>query len=125
MKSARYLALLFLLTCAPACAYEVEIGSTLVCDTQKQVERFVQIFDQNLEAAISIVNTEENNPTACAMVDIAYVQGRQLGIARSTSHTFQIIPIVVVATNTPSGYRLVEPVPVPFLMLVEIRELAV
>lgn len=53
MKIARYLALLFLLNCVPARAYEVEIGSVLVCDTQKQVERFVQIFDQNLEAAIS------------------------------------------------------------------------
>jgi hypothetical protein len=123
MKIARYLALLFLLNCVPAHAYEVEIGSVLVCDTQKQVERFVQIFDQNLEAAISIVNTEENSPTACAMVDIAYVQGRQLGMARSTSHTFKIIPVVVVATNTPSGYRPVEPT--PSLMLVEIREFAV
>jgi len=123
MKIARYLALLFLLTCVPARAYEVEIGSVLVCDTQKQVERFVQIFDQNVEAAISIVNTEENNPTACAMVDIAYVQGRQLATARSTSHTFNIIPIVVVGTNTPSGYRPVDPA--PSLMLVEIREFAV
>lgn len=123
MKIARYLALLFLLTCVPARAYEVKIGSVLVCDTQKQVERFVQIFDQNVDAAIGIVNTEENNPTACAMVDIAYVQGRQLGMARSTSHTFKIIPIVVVGTNTPSGYRAVEPA--PSLMLVEIREFAV
>jgi hypothetical protein len=123
MKIARYLALLFSLNCVPARAYEVEIGSVLVCDTQKQVERFVQIFDQNLEAAISVVNTEENNPTACAMVDIAYVQGRQLGMARSASHTFKIIPVVVVATNTPSGYRPVEPT--PSLMLAEIREFAV
>lgn len=123
MKIFRYLTLLFLLTCVPARAYEVEIGSALVCDTQEQVERFVQIFNDNLEAAINIVNTEENNPTACAMVDIAYVQGRQLGTARSTSHTFNIIPIVVVGTNTPSGYQPVEPT--LSLMLVEISEFAV
>jgi hypothetical protein len=123
MKIAGYVALLFFLTSLPARAYEIETGSALVCDTQKQVERFVQLFERDLEAAITTVNSEENNPTACAMTDIVYVQGRQLGMARSAAHTFKIIPIMVIAENSPTGYRSVESV--PSLMLVEIRELAI
>jgi hypothetical protein len=123
MEVARYVALLFFLTCLPARAYEIEIGSALVCDTQKQVERFVQLFEHDLATAITTVNSEENNPTACAMTDIVYVQGRQLEMARSAAHTFKIIPIMVIGENSPTGYRSVEPV--SSLMLVEIRELAI
>jgi hypothetical protein len=123
MKVACYVALLFFLTFLPARAHEIEIGATLVCDTQQQVERFVQLFEQDLEAALTTVNSEENSPTACAMTDIVYVQGRQLGMARSAAHTFKIIPIMVIGENSPTGYRSVEPV--SSLRLVEIRELAI
>jgi hypothetical protein len=123
MKLAWYMALLFFLTSLPACAHETQIGAALVCDTQKQVERFVQLFETDLAAALTTVNSEENNPTACAITDIVYVQGRQLETARSVAHTFKIIPIIVFGENSPTGYRSVEPV--SSLMLVEIRELAI
>ena len=74
MKSAMWLATLFFLTCLPGHAYEVETGSITICDTQKQVERFVQLFDENPQVAMSAVNAEENNPNACAEVDVSYVQ---------------------------------------------------
>jgi hypothetical protein len=123
MKLAWYVALLFFLTFLPACAHETEVGAALVCDTQKQVERFVQLFETDLAAALTTVNSEENNPTACTMTDIVYVQGRQLGMARSAVHTFKVIPIIVIGENSPTGYRSVEPV--SSLMLIEIRELAI
>jgi hypothetical protein len=63
MKSAMCLTT-FLLMCTPAHAYELETGSITICDTQKQMERFVQLFDGNPQAAMSAVNTEENNPNA-------------------------------------------------------------
>jgi hypothetical protein len=123
MKLAWYVALLFFLTFLPACAHETQIGAALICDTQKQVERFVQLFETDLAAALTTVNSEENNPTACAITDIVYVQGRELEMARSAAHTFKIIPIIVIGENSPTGYRSVEPV--SSLMLVEIRELAI
>jgi hypothetical protein len=123
MKSILRIALLSLLTCLPAHAYEVETGAVMVCDTQQQVERFVQLFDGNAQVAIRAVNTEENNPNACAMVDVSYVQGPLLEMARSTSHAFQIIPIVVIGVHTPNGYRQVAPA--LFFTLVEVKELAV
>ena len=123
MKSAMWLATLFFLTCLPGHAYEVETGSITICDTQKQVERFVHLFDENPQVAMSAVNAEENNPNACAEVDVSYVPGPQLGMARSRSHAFQIVRIVVVGANTPGGYRPVKPA--IFFTLVQVKEFAV
>ena len=109
MKSALGLVLLGSLLGLPAQAQEIETGAIMLCDTQKQVERFAQLFEGDRQAALSAVNSEENDPTACAMADVAYVQGPQLGMARSRSHAFGIIPIVVVAVATPRGYRPVNP----------------
>jgi hypothetical protein len=44
-------------------------------------------------------------------------------MARSRSHAFQIVPIVVVGANTPGGYRPVNPA--LFFTLVEVKEFAV
>src|SRR5262245_59109572 len=63
----------------PARAHEVETGTVMVCDTQKQVERFVALFEGDAQAAISAVNAEEQDPTACAVLEVAYVSGPQVG----------------------------------------------
>ena len=107
MKFALRYALFSLLMCAPAHAYETETGSVIACDTQEQVERFVQLFDGNQQLAINAVNSEEHNPSACAVIDVAYVSGPALGVARNRSHAFEITPIVVVGTTTQHGYRQV------------------
>jgi hypothetical protein len=95
----------------------------MICDTQKQVERYVQIFDGNPRAAIRAVNTEENNPNACALVDVSYVQGPDVSMARSSSHAFRIVPIAVVGVSTSSGSTPVKPA--LFFTPVEIKELSV
>ena len=127
MKSALRLVLPlpFLLICLPAQAqaYDVETGPVMICDTQKQVERFAQLFDGDMQVAMSAINNEEHNPNACAMVDATYVEGPEIGVARSGSHTFRIVPIVVVAADTSAGYRAVEPA--LFFTPVQIVEYAV
>jgi len=123
MKPALIFAIQFLATCLPAHAYENENGAVMICDTQKQVERYVQIFDGNARAAISAINTEENDPNACTLTDISYVRGPEVGIARSSSHAFQIVPIVVVGVNTSNGFTLVKPA--LFFTPIQIKELAV
>jgi hypothetical protein len=95
----------------------------MICDTQKQVERFVELFDGNQQIAIRAVNTEENKPNACAIVDVSYVQGPKLDMARNRSHAFQVIPIVVVGINTANGYAPVKPA--LFFTPVEVKEFAV
>ena len=83
----------------------------------------MQLFDENPQVAISAVNTEENYPSALRRGRcFVYVQGSKLGMARSGSRAFQIVPVVVRA-NTPGGYRPVKPA--LFFTLVEVKEFAV
>ena len=123
MKPTLILAIQLLTTCLPAHAYESENGAVMICDTQKQVERYVQVFDGNARAAIRAVNNEENDPNACALTDISYVQGDEVGVARSSSYAFRIVPIVVVGVRTSNGFAPVRPA--LFFTPVQIRELAV
>src|SRR4051812_15403735 len=114
MKSA-LLALPLFLLCLPAHAdqpaqtYQVESGEVIVCDTQKQVERFAQLFDGDAQIALGAVNHEEHNPSACVTVDATYVTGAEIGTVRSGSRAFRIVPIMVLAADTTTGYRAIDP----------------
>jgi len=123
MKTALVLAVLLPLACLPAKAYEIRSGAVTICDTQGQVERYVQLFDGNAQLAIGAVNTEEHDPSACALVNVSYVQGPELGIIRSREHAFQVMPIVVVGVDTPTGYR--RAAPALFFTPVKVAEFAV
>jgi hypothetical protein len=123
MKSALRIALLSLAFGLPAQADEVERGTIMICDTQKQVERLGQLFEGKPQPALNTVNAEENNPTACGAVDAAYVQGKVLGTVRSKSHTFHVVPIIVVGVNTPGGFQPVNSA--VFFTLVRVVEYSV
>ena len=123
MKPALCAAALSLLMSVAAQAYEVETGPVVLCDTQKQAERFVQLFNDNQEAAIGAVNAEERNPSACAVIEVAYVEGDPLGVERTISHAFRITPVAVVAMKTPAGFKQVPPA--VFFTPVKVREYAV
>ena len=53
MKSALCIAILSLplSLCLPAHAYEVQTGAVMICETHKQAERFVELFDGNQSVA--------------------------------------------------------------------------
>lgn len=124
MKSMLTLALLSSLIGSPVQAYEVETGPVLVCDTRQQLERLVQLSDDEPEErALDAVNAEEHNPNACAVVNVTFVRGPQIGIARSQSQAFELYPVAVIGTATPSGYQSVEPT--VYFTLVNVKELAV
>lgn len=122
MKTALTIALLSLLATS-AHAYDVETGSIMLCDTPKQIERYIELFDGNQDAAIKAVNTEASNPTACAMTNVAYVQGEEVGIARSASDSYKVVQIAVVAVNAGPGYQYIKPS--VFYTLVKLKEQAV
>ena len=119
MKSALCLAVLSFLLCARAEAQEdseavsphVEIAQALVCDTQKQVERFVANYNGNQEAAIQAVNREEGDPTACYVISAAFVRGPQIGSASHGNMAFCIVRILILAVDGPDGLQMVQPVP--------------
>jgi hypothetical protein len=108
-------ALLAATFCAPAHAADAadaadyEVASSLVCDTQEQVERFVALFAGDAQAAIRVVNAEQKNPTACAMMNIAFMRGNQLGTARHGDNAFQITHILVIGVENENGIQPVTP----------------
>jgi hypothetical protein len=100
---------LVLLLSVPARAQEVEVGTSLICDTQEQVERFVTLYDGDVRSTINSVNAAEHDPTACAVSTMAYVRGRQLAMTRNKDTAFQIVPILVLGFVTEKGVQSVKP----------------
>ena len=94
---------------APQASPDAEIGTGLVCDTQKQVERFISLYDGDPQEAVKKVNDAEGDPTACVVTTMAYVRGRTLSTARHKNTAFHIIPILVLGIVTDSGVESVTP----------------
>jgi hypothetical protein len=108
----RFVSLLALLPCllsAPAWASDYEVDTSLVCDTQAQVERFATVFVGDAQDAIRVVNVEEKNPTACVIKDVAYMRGTRLGMVRHGDSAFEIVRILVIGIETENGILPVRP----------------
>jgi hypothetical protein len=114
---------LVLLSGLPARAQEVEVGTSLICDTQEQVERFITLYDGDAQSTANSVNAAEHNPTACAVTTMAYVRGRQLARARNKDTTFQIVPILVLGVVSEEGVESVTPA--PFFSVFEVEEIGI
>ena len=104
-------------------AQEVEVGTSLVCDTQEQVERFVALHDGDAQSTANSVNSAEHNPTACGVTTMAYVRERQLATARNKDTAFQIVPILVLGVVTEAGVEFVTPA--QFFSVFEIEEIGI
>ncbi len=104
------MALLSLLLCFPAQAQKIEIGTGVFCNTQKQMERFVALFDGgDEETAINSVNAEQNDPGACGSRTIAYVRGAAITTTRTSTWKFHIVRVLVVGVFTPAGFQVAVP----------------
>ena len=122
MKTAITIALLACFVGATAHAKELETGTIVVCDTQQQVERFGQAFDgSNAQVALSAANSEEAN--ACGVAEATYVKGKPVATVRSKSHTFHVVPVIVVGVNTPGGFQAVDSA--VLFTLVQVKEYAI
>src|SRR5258708_1949709 len=107
-RLAAHLALLAAL-CAPAFAADYEVGTNLICDTRAQAERFVALFAGDPEAAVVAVNAEAQDATACALMNVAYLRGAQIAMARHGDNVFEIVRILVVGIPTAAGVKAVRP----------------
>lgn len=117
-----HVTLLSVLLCFSARAQNVEVGTGIVCDTQKQMERFVALFHDDAEAAVKAVNAEENDPNACVVGTIAFVRGPDIATARTRNATFQIVRVLVVGIFTAAGFRAT--VPAAFFSAEKVEERA-
>ena len=109
MKLVFHLGLLSLLLCYPAHAHAYEYGTALLCDSQNQAERYVSLFKGEQQSTIDAVNIAEHDPNACGLATVAFMRGPQLGMARNKDNAFQIVRILVVGIDTPTGLRPVKP----------------
>lgn len=103
MTFALRLAVLIVLMCATARAHEVETGVIVICDTPRQAERIAGLLEGDTQVAIGTVNAEARDPTACAMLNVAYVRGAKVGTARSKAGTFDIVEVLVVGYVSQAG----------------------
>ena len=117
-----HVTLLSVLLCFSARAQNVEVGTGIVCDTQKQMERFVALFHDDAESAVKAVNAEENDPNACVVGTIAFVRGPEIATARTRNATFQIVRVLVVGIFTAAGFRAT--VPAAFFSAEKVEERA-
>jgi hypothetical protein len=106
----------------PLRAQDVQVGTALVCDTRHQVERFVALYDGDFDAAVSTVNAEVQDQSACAMASMAYLVSPPLATERHKDVTFQIVQILVVGVITKDGVAPVEPTKLFSVLEVDERE---
>ena len=111
---------LSLLLFAPVHADEIEISTGVICNTQKQMERFVALNDADPQSAIRVINAEEHDPEACAVASLAFVRGGNPITVRRKDATFQIVPILVVGVVTRDGVRGV--IPAVYFTLFKVEE---
>ena len=117
------LGLLAALLCTPAQAADYEVGTSIVCDTQAQMERFVTLFAGDAQSAINTVNDQEHNPTACALANVAYLRGSRIEMVRHADRAFEIVRILVVGIDTAAGIHAVQPA--AYFSLFGVKEYAV
>jgi hypothetical protein len=120
MKFGLLVGFLSLLLIAPTPAEEIETSTGVICNTQKQMERFVTLNDADPHSAIRAVNAEEHDPTACAVASLAFVRGGNPVTVRKRDATFQIVPILVVGVITRDGVRGI--VPAVYFSLFRVEE---
>ena len=116
MQLAAALALLALAVPAPAQNKPpndgaVQVSAGLVCDTPKQIVRYVELFRGNARAAADAVNAEEGKDEACVIGVVAFIRGENVTRIKSVvDEAVQIAEILVVAVATPAGMEPIEPV---------------
>jgi len=92
--------------------FDVDIDTKLICDTQKQVERFVALFTGDVGAALHAVNSEQDNPTACDVASIAYVPGDEVSSAKGPCGHFRVVRILLIGVLTEdNGFLYTVPAP--------------
>jgi hypothetical protein len=119
MKRILRFALISLMLCAPAHAQDsravdqrdIEVGDTVMCETQEQAERYIAHFKGDEEAAVRAVNREESDPSACGLMNAAFMRGPNVAAISRGNMGFRIVRILVLGVAGPEGFRAVAPAP--------------
>jgi hypothetical protein len=88
--------------------HDIAVGTTIVCDTQHEVKRFVALMRGNVRSAnsaVSTINAEQNDRNACGVSKLAFLRGATRATERTRDETFEIVEILVVGVATAAGVR--------------------
>jgi hypothetical protein len=87
-------------------ADQFTLGHGVVCDTQKQIERYLALVKENSPPgkAVQAINIETENPTACGISKIAFLSGSIIGNFEVSGGVMRVIQIVVIAKKTERGW---------------------
>jgi hypothetical protein len=88
--------------------HDIAVGTTIVCDTQHKLKRFVALMRGNVRSAnsaVSTINAEQNDRNACGVSKLAFLRGATLATVRTRDETFEIAEILVVGVATEAGLR--------------------
>lgn len=109
-------ALTLLLCSTPAIAQQSNeldgaVGRGLVCDSSRQLERFVEFLNQGQQEddALQSVNDEAQNPMACGVFLTAFALGKPVNKATMLGEAVRIVEITVIAVNDGAEWRSVTP----------------
>lgn len=115
MKVLTHVVMWGLLSCVPVGANadeqqkSAEVGVGLICNSEQQVERYLALHvkDQSPEAAIQAVNTEANDPNACAIAAIMFTRNKEGTAVPAPGGRMKIMEIKVIAAQTQFGWQRV------------------
>jgi len=87
------------------------VGRGLVCDSSRQLERFVEFLNQGQKEddALQAVNDEALNPMACGVFLAAFALGKPVIQATMQGEAVRIVEITVIAVNDGAEWRSVPP----------------
>jgi len=105
LHSALRVAALSLIGSTPSLAHRIEVGTGVFCATEKQVERFVAVFDGDARAAIDVVNAEENDPTACVLGSVADIGAAELATGASDRTALRLVAGLAVGLRSQRGVK--------------------
>jgi hypothetical protein len=81
----------------------------LICDTQDQAERFVALLGDNVESALSIVNSEAGTPNACLVATTGFIRGGTVSEVLRNGLVVDVVEVTVMAVATELGLQAIEP----------------
>ena len=87
-----------------------KIGVGMICDSQAQAARFVQLRAEGRKAdeAMAAVNREQRNPKACGLAAIAFTQDAMVDSKSVDNKLVQVVRITIVAGYTGATWQPVK-----------------
>jgi hypothetical protein len=117
MRCSLGVSIFLVLSCLPLHAQEqadsprrwLEVGQGLVCDTPKQVERFVALRQDGTDVTVALqtVNNESHDTTACNVTLVVFTDSKPIAESVIRGRLTSIVQILVHAVGDGVAWRTI------------------